>query len=382
MQAYDVIVIGVGGMGSATAYHLARRGKRVLGLEQYSIPHNRGSSHGLSRIIRLAYFEHPAYVPLLHRAYALWWELERAVEERLLVITGSLDIGTADSLVFGGALQAAHRHYLLHEVLDARALRQRFPGYDLPEPLLALYQPQGGVLAAERCVVAHVREALRHGAVVHGHEALLGWESTAAGLVVRSTRGTYRAQRLVLTAGAWMQQLLSHYRGVLQPERQVVIWMQPRRPEFFQPGTFPVFNMAVQEGQFYGLPEYSIPGFKCARWHHREQMVDDPSRMDRDCHPEDEALLRAFAERYFPSGAGPTLSMQTCLFTNTPDTHFLIDHHPDCPEVVVAGGFSGHGFKFCTVVGEIVADLVEHGHTGHDISLFRAARFDTPMAPA
>ena len=375
MDTYDVIVVGVGGMGSAAVYHLAQRGLRVLGIEQYDIPHDRGSSHGLSRIIRLAYFEHPAYVPLLHRAYELWWALERTVQERLLIITGSLDIGTEDSPVFAGALTAARQHHLVYEVLDAQTIHQRFPGYGLPAPLMGLYQPQGGLLAAERCLVAHVHAALRHGAVIHGREALQAWDSAAAGIVVRTSRGTYRTQRLVLTAGAWTQRLVAHYQGMLQPERQVVIWIQPRVPDHFQTHTFPVFNMAVEEGTFYGLPIYSIPGFKFARWHHMQQAVDDPARMDRDCHPEDEALLRAFVRRYFPAGDGPTLSMHTCLFTNTPDGHFVIDVHPECPNVLIAGGFSGHGFKFCSVVGEILADLAEHGSTRHDISLFRAARF-------
>jgi sarcosine oxidase len=375
VEAYDVIVVGVGGMGSATVAHLARRGVRVLGLEQYDIPHDRGSSHGLSRIIRLAYFEHPAYVPLLHRAYELWWALERDAQERLLIITGSLDIGTVDSTVFGGALKAAQLHHLVHEVLEPEALRQRFPGYGLRAPLLGLYQPQGGLLAAERCLVAHVNTAFRYGAHIHGREALQSWESRGNGLVVRTSRGTYQAQRLVLTAGAWTQRLVAQYKGTLQPERQVMIWMQPRVPAHFQIGAFPVFNMAVAEGTFYGFPIYSIPGFKCARWHHLEQAIDDPARMDRDCHPEDEAVLRAFVRRYFPDGDGPTLSMHTCLFTNTPDTHFVIDAHPDCRNVFIAGGFSGHGFKFCSVVGEILADLAQDGSTRHDISLFQAARF-------
>jgi sarcosine oxidase len=375
VQAYDVIVVGVGGMGSATVAHLARRGVRVLGLGQYDIPHERGSSHGLSRIIRLAYFEHPAYVPLLHRAYELWWALERDVQERLLIITGSLDIGTADSTVFGGALKAAQLHHLVHEVLGPEALRRRFPGYGLQAPLMGLYQPQGGLLAAERCIVAHVNTALRHGAHIHGREALQDWESRRDGLVVRTSRGTYQAQRLVLTAGAWTHRLVTQYTGTLQPERQVMIWMQPRVPAHFQIDAFPVFNMAVEEGTFYGFPIYRIPGFKCARWHHLEQAIDDPAGMDRDCHPDDEAILRAFVRRYFPDGDGPTLSMHTCLFTNTPDTHFVIDAHPDDPDVFIAGGFSGHGFKFCSVVGEILADLAQDGNTRHDISLFRAARF-------
>jgi sarcosine oxidase len=377
MQTYDVIVVGVGGMGSATVYHLARRGVRVLGVEQYDIPHAQGSSHGVSRIIRLAYFEHPAYVPLLQRAYELWWSLEHEVQERLLFITGSLDIGTADSPLFDGALRAAQLHHLVYEVLEAQVLRQRFPGYGLQAPLLGLYQPQGGLLASERCIVAHVTAALRQGADIHGREALTGWEPTTDGVLVRTNRGQYQAQRLVLTAGAWTPRLLERYQGTLQPERQVMIWMQPRTPAYFQVGRFPVFNMAVEEGNFYGFPIHSIPGFKCARWHHLEQVVHDPATMDRDCHPEDEALLRAFVRQYFPAGDGPTLSMRTCLFTNTPDGHFLIDAHPDCSRAWLAGGFSGHGFKFCSVMGEILADLAETGTTHHDISLFRAARFDT-----
>jgi monomeric sarcosine oxidase len=259
VEAYDVIVVGVGGMGSATVAHLARRGVRVLGLEQYDIPHERGSSHGLSRIIRLAYFEHPAYVPLLHRAYELWWALEREVQEQLLIITGSLDIGSADSTVFGGALKAAQLHHLVHEVLGARGASPTLSGYGLQAPLLGLYQPQGGLLAAERCLVAHVNTALRHGAHIHGREALQGWEIRGDSLVVRTSRGTYQAQRLVLTAGAWTHRLVTQYTGTLQPERQVMIWMQPRVPAHFQIGAFPVFNMAVEEGTFYGFPSIVSP---------------------------------------------------------------------------------------------------------------------------
>lgn len=375
MESFDVIVVGVGGMGSAAVYHLARRGARVLGLEQYDIPHSLGSSHGLSRIIRLAYFEDPSYVPLLHRAYELWWALERETRERLLHITGSLDIGTENSEKFGGALHAATVHHLVHEVLDAAAIRRRFPGYGLQAPLLGLYQPQGGLLAPERCIIAHSQAAMQRGAVIRGRETLLGWDEDGAGIVVRTSHGKYRTQRLVLTAGAWTHRLVARMAGTLKPERQVLIWMQPRVPAHFDPAVFPVFNMAVEEGSFYGFPIFDVPGFKFARWHHLEQQVDDPAGMDRDCHPEDEAVLRTFSRRYFPDGDGPTLSMRTCLFTNTPDGHFVIDAHPESANVYIAGGFSGHGFKFCSVVGEILADLAQDGRTRHDIALFRAARF-------
>ncbi len=381
MDTYDVIVVGVGGMGSATVYQLAQRGLRVLGLEQFDIPHEQGSSHGISRIIRLAYFEHPSYVPLLHRAYALWWALEHEVDERLLWLTGSLDIGEEANPVFQGALTAAREHHLDHEVLTAHAIRERFPGYGLEAPLMGLYQAQGGLLSSERCIVAHVTAALNHGAEVHGRETVLQWESEGEGVRVETTRGSYRAHRLVLTAGAWLPQLLADYGTVLQPERQVLIWMQPTEPDAFRLGRFPVFNMGVGDEKFYGFPMFSIPGFKFARWHHLEQVVDDPHTMDRECHPEDEAILRDFVRRHFPRGDGPTLSMRTCLFTNTPDEHFIVDQHPDHANVVLAGGFSGHGYKFCSVMGEVLADLAEQGTTRHDIELFRLKRLLQSVTP-
>ena len=378
MQTYDTIVVGVGGMGSAAVYHLAKRGQRVLGLEQYDIPHQQGSSHGISRIIRMAYYEHPSYVPLLYRAYELWWALERTVQERLLHVTGALNIGSEAGDVFTGALKSVQEHNLPHEILEAEAVRRRFPGYGVQAPLMALYEPQAGLLAAERCIVAHVMAALQHGADVHGRETVEGWESSDTGVQVRTNRGVYQAERLVLTAGAWTHRLLMRYHGVLQPERQVLIWMQPRVPRAFQMDAFPVFILDVEEGHFYGMPTYGIPGFKIGRFHHLEQLVDNPAAMDRGFHPEDEDLLRSLVRRYFPDGEGPILSTATCMFTNSPDGHFVIDFHPEDPRMVFAGGFSGHGFKFCPVIGEILADLAEDGATRHDISLFSAAR----LAPA
>ena len=239
---------------------------------------------------------------------------------------------------------------------------------------MALYEPQAGLLAAERCIVAHVTAALQCGAEVHGHETVVNWETGDAGVRVRTNRGVYQAERLVLTAGAWTHRLLTRYHGVLQPERQVLIWMQPRVPSAFQMDVFPVFILDVEEGHFYGMPTYGIPGFKIGRFHHLEQLVDDPATVDRGFHPEDEALLRGLVQRYFPDGDGPILSTATCMFTNSPDAHFVIDAHPDDPRVVFAGGFSGHGYKFCSVIGEILADLAEDGATRHDISLFNTAR--------
>ena len=375
-RRYDAIVVGVGGMGSATLFHLARRGRRVLGLERFDVPNELGSSHGVTRIIRLAYYEHVAYVPLLRRAYELWRELQTLAGEQLLHVTGSIDAGPPDQLVVAGSLRSCEEHGLPHEVLDARELSSRFPAYRPDPDALAVLQPDGGFLLSERCIVAHVQAALAHGAEVHAREHVAGWEPAGEGVRVVTDRAEYDADRLVLTAGAWMQELA----GLpVEPERQVLAWLQPLRPELFTPERFPVFNLQLDEDdRYYGFPVFGIPGFKFGCYHHlREQGPADT--LDREPRADDERLLRSFAERCFPDGAGPVLTLKTCLFENSPDEHFLLDRLPDAPQVVVGGGFSGHGFKFCSAVGEILADLAIDGETRHDIGFLRLDRLREPV---
>ena len=374
---YDAIVVGVGGMGSATAYYLARRGKRVLGLERFGIPHSMGSSHGHTRIIRLAYYEHPSYVLLLKRAYELWREIQQKAGERLLHITESIDAGPEDSWVFKGSWESCRLHDLPHEVLTGAELHRRFPGYHLPADHLALVQPEGGFLAPEKCIVSYVMAAQEQGAEIHARERVLEWEPLDGGVRVRTDRGVYEADKLVVTAGAWDGELLDVLDGLAVPERQVLAWLQPTRPERFRPDVFPVFNLLVDEGRFYGFPIFGVPGFKFGKYHHLEEIVD-PEALDREAHDYDEQLLREFAERYFPDGCGPTMDLQTCMFTNTPDNHFVIDLHPDYEQVAFASPCSGHGYKFASVIGEIIADLAETGITRHDISLFRLDRLTQP----
>jgi len=375
-MSYDVIIVGIGGMGSAAAWHLARRGRRVLGLERYDIPHAMGSSHGVSRIIRLPYYEDPAYVPLLRRAYELWREIEVASGEELLVITGSIDASPEDDPLFQGALASAHLHGLPNDVLTGAEVNERFPGYRLPSSHRAVFQAQGGLVASERAIVAHVRAAQAAGAEIHARERVLGWEPRAGneGVVVATDTGRYEAERLILAAGAWMGELAPSLKEVAVPERQVLAWLQPRRPELFGTDRFPVFNLQVEEGRYYGLPIYEVPGFKFGRYHHRgETSSAEDGRREPDA--EDERLLRAFSERYFPEGSGPTMALRTCLFTNTPDEHFILDRHPEHPQVVLASPCSGHGYKFCSVIGEVLADLATgDGTTRHDIGFLSARR--------
>ena len=372
---FDAIIVGVGGMGSAAAWQLARRGKRVLGIERFDIPHAMGSSHGVTRIIRLPYYEDPRYVPLLRRAYELWREIEAASGATLLITTGSIDAGPEDGDLFQGALTSAREHRLEHEVLTGAQVNDRFPAYQLPPAHRAVYQPDGGFIASERAIVAHVRAAQAAGAEIHARERVLEWQSRGSdGVMVITDKGRYNASQLVLTAGAWMGELATPLKGIAIPERQVLAWLQPLEPELFVPDRFPVFNLAVEEGRYYGLPIYEVPGFKFGRYHHRGETVPSADELRREPDAEDERLLREFAKRYFPRGSGPTMALRACMFTNTADEHFVIDRHPEHQQIVLASPCSGHGYKFCSVVGEILAELICDGRTRHDIGFLRLDR--------
>lgn len=372
-ERFDAIVVGVGGMGSAACFHLARRGLRTLGLERFDIPHAMGSSHGITRIIRLAYYEDPSYVPLLLRAFELWDDLSAESGRHLLQVTGSIDASGPDEIVFAGALASCQAFGLAHEVLTSAELSARYPGYHLPASHMALFQPRGGFLLPEQCISAHVTGALAAGAEIRAREAVLEWQPTAAGVRVRTTRSVYEAERLILAAGAWMGSLVPELREFAVPERQVLGWFAPSAPELFAPERFPVFNLMVPEGRYYGFPQWDVPGFKIGLYHHREEQVD-PDDFAREADDADEAVLRAATSRYFPQANGATLALRTCMFTNTPDEHFIIDTLPGYPQVILASPCSGHGFKFAAVIGEILADLATAGSTRHPIDLLRLQR--------
>jgi sarcosine oxidase len=374
---YDYVVVGVGAMGSATTYHLAERGHDVLGLERFDVPHEEGSSGGITRIIRLAYHEHPTYVPLLRRAYDLLDELEAETGRDLLYRTGSIAASDPEGPgeEFSGALQSCEEHDIDHEVLDPSEVNERFPGYEFPESFRAVYQPDGGFLDAPRCISAHVEAAFDHGATVRGRETVTDLEVRSDGVRVHTDRGRYDADEAVVTAGAWAADLLPELEGLAVPERQVLGWFQPEDPAAFGPEQFPVFMLTGEVGEYYGFPTYDVPGFKIGRHHHFEETISPSDPTPDEPTAEDERALRDAVERYFPGADGPTLSLKTCVYTNTPDRWFLMDRLPDAP-VTVAGGFSGHGYKFASVVGEATADLATEGESDHDLSPFAIDRFD------
>lgn len=376
MARFDVIVAGVGAMGAQTCWHLARRGQRVLGLDRYDIPNAMGSSHGVHRIIRLAYFEHPAYVPILRRAYSLWRETEQLAGEQLLYVTGSLDIGAEGSAIIAGSLASCRQHALPHEVLSAAEVTARYPGYRLPDNFVAVLQSDGGFVASERAIAAAATLAMNAGAVLRAREAVLGFDvlPRGEGVRIRTNRDVYQARRLVLSTGAWIGEHVTALGPIAVPERQTLGWFRPKRPEHFQLGRFPVSNIKSDAGHFYQFPVWGVPGFKIGLYHHLgERGAADTLSREPNAH--DEAALRRGLNAFFPDADGDVLALRTCMFTNTPDEHFIIDRLPDTPEVIVASPCSGHGFKFSSAIGEILADLAMDRAPAFDLSLFRLSRF-------
>ena len=382
---YDAIVIGVGGMGSAVLFHLARAGLKTLGIEQFGVPHSRGSSHGSTRIIRLAYSEGAEYVPLLRSAYVYWRELEAVSGKSILHLTGGLDIGPEKSWTVEGSRQSCLAHGLDFDELDGNEVNRRFPGCRFPASMHAVYQKQSGYLLSETAVAAYAEAARAHGAEIHTGERVLDWRRAAGGLQVETDTGTYKAARLAVTAGAWTGRLRPPLKPLCRPERQVMLWTAPAEPALFAPERFPVFNLEAPFGRFYGFPDHRGEGFKIGKYHHLRQDADDPDRLDRECGAADEAALREAAAEYFPAANGPLRAMKACLFTNSPDGHFILDRYPGEPDVFVAAGFSGHGFKFCSVIGKIIADFCLDRPPAWDIGRFRLSRFSAAFdsgAPA
>jgi sarcosine oxidase len=379
-EAFDVIVVGLGAMGSAACVHLARRGVRVLGLEQFSIPNSLGSSHGDSRMIRLCYYEHPDYVPLLHRAYELWDELEAASARRILFRTGGLYMGEPESGFISGTLRAARDHQLAHEEFSRERIKTKYPQFKIPPDHIGVYEPHAGFLLPEVAISAHAELALRLGAHLRGHEPMLEWFSDSSGVTVRTAKGLHHAQQIIFCGGAWSSRVLGDIGVKLQPTRQPLAWVWPRTPELFELGRIPVWAINnPNDTQYYGFPMiHTRPGFKLARHFHGQPT--DPDSISRVPTADDEADIRQALRTFIPEADGQLLSMAICMYTNSPDSHFIVDRHPTCERALIACGFSGHGFKFASVIGEALADLSVRGRSDLPIGFLGLKRFalDTP----
>lgn len=377
-SAFDVIVVGLGAMGSAAAYHLSRKHTKVLGLETFTPAHDQGSSHGESRIIRQAYFEDPAYVPLVLRAYNLWYQLQEECGEDLLSITGGLAIGPADGRLVTGCLKSASKHGLEHESLDTREMQRRFPQFGLADNEVAVYEANAGYLRPEECIRQHLKCALNRGADLRFDEAVLSWKASQSGegVTVTTVKQTHRARSLVISVGPWFTEFVAAVSMPVVVSRRVVFWLKPKGDvSAFSSKVFPIFLWQPERGPFfYGLPSIKDTGYPKVAIHSGGE-VCTPSTIDRAVHERDELAIRSAIGSRVPMLNGAVFHATTCMYTMTPDEHFIIDSHPDHPQVILAAGFSGHGFKFSPVVGEILSELATTGNTSSDITLFAGSRF-------
>ncbi len=378
---YDCIVLGVGSMGASACYHLAARGQRVLGIEQFDVLHVYGAHSGQTRIIRKAYFEHPDYIPLLKRAYENWSALEAMTGEKIYYQTGLLYAAPAGHALTEQVKASAALYQIPLQTLTTAELNSVYPQFHLPADYTILLEPEAGFLDVGKAITRYAALAQSKGAQIHTGEKVLEWKQSGDIINVRTDAGSYQCYKLVITAGPWSEQLIPGIQGKLHITRQVLSWMQPAEPEKFSTSHFPCW-MIVKPGtggSYYGFPAMNAaevggpPGIKLA--YHYPGKTTSPDTVDRNIHPEDLDHLVAFAKEYIPA-AGETINdTATCLYSNSPDEHFIIDHLPDSnQQVAIAWGFSGHGFKFVSVVGEILADLVIEGETELNIDFLRAGR--------
>ena len=380
---YDAIVLGAGGVGSAALWQLARRGLRVLGIDRFAPPHGEGSSHGQTRIMRQAYYEHPDYVPLLLECYRLWEELEALSGQQLKVETGLLEVGPRDGIVVPGVLAAARRHGLAVEELTAAEIESRWPGFRVPQnqspDISGVFESRAGYLQVEECVAACLAEAKRHGAELLINAEVYDWHA-GDDIVVRTAAGDFRANRLVITAGAWAGPLLRNLGVPLEVRRKPLMWYEPRDASTAAASLtsaangFPCFLFELPHGIFYGFPAIDERGIKAAE-HSGGEPVADPLAVDRQLHATDHGRVDQFLNAHLPSVRTPCREHAVCLYTMSPDEHFIVDRHPDDPRVVFAAGLSGHGFKFTPVLGQALAELATAGVTSQPTAFLSLGRF-------
>lgn len=369
-------------MGSSACYHLAKRGFKVLGLEQFDIVHEFGAHAGQSRIIRKAYFENPDYVPLLERAYQNWASLEEESGQQIYFKTGLLYFGPSDHLLMKGVKQSASLYDIALENLDTSSALKQFPQFGIPNDFEVLFEPEAGFVTPENAIKVFSEQSIKNGAIIHANEKVREWKKEGDEIVIATDKNSYRCEKLVITAGAWVGKIIPEFSDRINVTRQFVAWIQPRQWDHFTLGNFPCWLMADNStpGCYYGFPildedRFGPPrGLKLA--HHHPAVPADPDNVNRQRTKQDEDDLQYVLAKYLPGCYESLLSYKICLYANSPDEDFIVDKLPGYEDnVVLAGGFSGHGFKFASVVGEILADLSTVGSTNLPIGFLNAGRF-------
>ncbi|MCP4170339.1 MAG: N-methyl-L-tryptophan oxidase [Fuerstiella sp.] len=370
---YDVIVLGTGGVGSAAMLACAKRGAKVLGLDRFPAGHDRGSSHGESRVIRRSYFEHADYVPLLNLAYGLWDELEQRCGEQFLHRTGVVYFGPQDGVILRGVLKSAENHQLVVERLNAHESMGRFPGYVVPPKAGVLFEADAGYLDVEKCICAQIQEATTMGAEHRHGETVMRWSADENSVVVETDGNRYRAARLVITAGCWAAGLLQELNVPLRIVRKHLHWHASDKDTYRESHGGPCFFYEANGGHFYGFPDAGRFGVKVAE-HSGGTEITDPLSDLREEEADDTQRIEQFLKQYLPGVSMNRTRHEVCFYTMTPDEHFVVDHHPEHKTVCFAAGLSGHGFKFTSSLGQILTELALDERSSVDVDFLRLNR--------
>jgi monomeric sarcosine oxidase len=374
MQTYDVIVLGAGGVGSAALLELARRGVRTLGIDRFHPPHDRGSSHGQTRVIRQAYFEHPDYVPLLTESYRLWRDLEAVAGKQLFQQVGLLEVGPPDGVVVRGVLRAAAEHELPVEPISACEIETRWPGLRIPNALTGVFEQNAGYLLVEDCVAANLAAAQTAGATLLTDTAVHEWTADERGVRVRTNAGNFSAAKLIVAAGPWAPSMLRELSIQFTIRRKSLFWFAADSPQYNAAAGFPVYLVELPAGVFYGFPSVDGRSVKVAE-HSGGTIVADPATVNREIDAGEKRRIEQFLSAHLPQVSRIVTGHSVCLYTMSPDEHFIVDRHPQNANVVFAAGLSGHGFKFTPVLGRALADLAVDGATQLPINFLSRRRF-------
>ena len=369
-------------MGSSACYFLSQRGYKVLGIEQFSIPHDQGAHAGQSRIIRKAYFEHPDYVPLLNRAYENWKNFEDETGTQIYFRTGLVYFGGPGNIMMKGVRESASLYNVPLEKPGADSVPNRFPQFTIPQHFEILFEPEAGFVTPEKAIQLYAEQAIKYGATIHTKEKVLEWKKDGSGISITTDKNTYRCNKLIITAGAWAGKMIPGLADKIKVTRQFIAWVKPKNWDAYSLNNFPCWMIAddIKPGVYYGFPALPVAVFGCPEGlklaHHYPGTVTDPDNVNRQTNAGDEENLKYVLDKYLPGTFDSVLSAKTCLYANSPDEHFIIDTLPGYEDhVTIACGFSGHGFKFVSVVGEILADLAIEGKTKHPIEFLNAKRF-------
>ena len=374
MSKYDVAVVGLGAMGSAALYALAQRGRSVIGIDRYEPGHRFGSSYGESRIIRMAYYEDPVYVPLLRLAYRAWESLERHTGENILTITGILEAGIEGSSLVEGSLRSALLHDIPHEMLLPGEVNKRFPAFSIPPDWLCVFQPDAGILQPEKAINLFVKAASELGAIVAVGTRVKSVRTVGDHVEVHLESGeTLEAGSVVLAVGPWMQDLVPELGSKMRLTRQPLMWFEPLIRQLVQPPTMPVFFFDTPDDLIYGFPDFRGSGVKAAS-HLSGGELTNADEARADVSAEEKAHLKGMMDRLIPAAAGAVRQTHVCIYTRSSDEHFVLGLHPSAPQIVLASPCSGHGFKFASIFGEILADLAMTRATDKPIDFFRPTR--------